>query len=106
MSTLVKTFVAFVLGFGAIYGAQIAGFLSVSQYLRSDTARLKTGLPEMGKPLVTSFDKMGTFTMPKMAPIDTRAAQAAGVMANQRRIDMEVRRAQDLARPRGIPGMR
>jgi hypothetical protein len=105
MSTLVKTFFAFVLGFGAIYGTQFLGFMSVSQYLRSDTARLKTGLPEM-KPITTNFDKMGTFTMPKMAPIDTRAAQAAGVMANQRRIDMEIRRAQDYARPRGIPGMR
>src|SRR6266540_1768245 len=104
MGIIVKAVVAFCIGAAAIAGVQTIGLSWIKQQLRSDTAR--AGLPDMKA--AVSFDqrKLATPILPKMAPIDTRAAEAAGVMAASRRIDQQIRGAQSaVPPPRTFPGM-
>ena len=101
MSLLLKTFTAFVIGLGALYATQMLGLLSLTQALRSQP---KVAMPDMKTPLKFDTSKLALPTF-NQGNFDTREAQARGVIAAQRRIDMEVRRAQDYAHPR-IPGVR
>jgi hypothetical protein len=104
MSIVVNAIVAFCIGAAAVVGLQAVGLSWVKQQLHSDAAR--AGLPQT-KPAV-SFDqrKLAGPILPKMAPIDTRAGEAAGVMAAQRRIDLQIRAAQSAVPvPRTVAGM-
>jgi hypothetical protein len=101
MGTLIKTLVAFAIGLGALYATQMMGVLSLTQALRSQP---KMAMPDMKSPFKADIGKLGLPTF-SQGNFDTREAQARGVISAQRRIDMEVRRAQDYAHPR-IPGVR
>src|SRR5712692_3427075 len=104
MSLIVKAVVALCIGAAAVAGLQSVGLSWIKQHLRSDAAR--AGLPEM-KPAVSFYQrKLASPIIPKMAPIDTRAAEAAGVMAASRRIDLQIRAAQSaVPPPRSFPGV-
>jgi hypothetical protein len=105
MSIILKAMVAFGIGAAAIAGLQLIGLSWIKQQLGSDAAR--AGLPAT-KPVVAAADlrKMTTPIIPKMAPIDTRAGEAAGVMAASRRVDLQVRAAQSaVPKPRTFPGV-
>jgi hypothetical protein len=103
MGLIVKAVVAFCIGAAAIAGVQALGLSWIKQQLRSDAAR--AGLPEM-KPVSFDQRKLTAPLLPKMAPIDTRAGEAAGVMAASRRIDLQIRATQSaVPQPRSFAGM-
>jgi hypothetical protein len=106
MGIVVTLVVAFCIGAAAIAGMQAAGLSWIKRQLHSDAAR--SGLP-VATPVVSGVDlrPMTSPIFPKMAPIDTRAAEARGVMAAQRRVDQQIRAAQSaVPQPRSFPGMR
>jgi hypothetical protein len=102
MGTLVKAVVAFAIGAAAMVGIQNAWLGAIKQRIYSQQ---HAGLPEM-KPAFTDL-KIKPFVMPKVPPIDTRAAQAAAINSMAHKIDLQIRAANSYApKPISIPGMR
>src|SRR5512133_611425 len=90
MSILGKAVFALGLGLAAMAGLQHAGLFAVKRYVTSDAAQ-RAGIPVM-KP-VFAETKIAPVVLPKMPPIDTRAAQAAAISSYAHRIDLQNRAA-------------
>jgi hypothetical protein len=104
MGTLVKAVVAFAIGAAAMVGIQNAWLGAIKQRIYSQSA-MRTGVPEM-KPAFANM-KIEPVVIPKMPPIDTRAAQAAAINSMAHKIDLQIRAANSYApKPIYIPGMR
>jgi hypothetical protein len=106
MNILFKTVAAFCVGVALVAGAQN---LWVSKILGAVKSQGSAGLDLPQVKPVFSFDKANfdkALFAPQVPKIDTRAAEAAWINSINRQINTDIRRAQDLARPPTIPGMR
>jgi hypothetical protein len=102
MGIIVNAALAFAIGLAAMAGLQHAWLGAIKQRIYSQQ---HASLPEM-KPAFSNV-KIQPFTMPKMPPIDTRAAQAAWAHSHAHNIDIQIRNAQSyVPKPISIPGMR
>jgi hypothetical protein len=92
---LVKILAAFCLGGAVLAGLQSAYVWSIQRHLKSEHA--KAGMPPIGKAVVAPKFDPGTIKaiVPSYGRIDTREAQRRGVESAQRRIDMQIRAAQN-----------
>ena len=101
---LIKVVAAFCVGAAMLAGLQTAGLLSLQRYLKSEQAKA-------GVPVVASGPAFNpNFTMapilPKLGAIDTKKYEAIGVHSAQRRVDMQIRAAQNaVPLPPRIPGV-
>ena len=103
---LIKLFAAFGLGLAMLAGLQTAGIWSLQQYLKSPQAN--AGLPWIAGPqdFAANFKANG-FRLPQYGMIDTREGQRLAVEGAARRIDLQIRAAQNAVplppRIHGIP---
>ncbi len=107
MSLVVKSIVAFCIGIFVVAAVQTVGMMSLKQYLQSDRA-MTAGVPVMGAAIPT-IDAGGLkeAMLPKVPPIDTATGQRLAIEGAARRVDQQVRGAQDaVPLPRSSPGMR
>lgn len=102
MGMLVKAPLACAIGLAGMAGLQHAWLGTIEQRIYSQQ---HGGLPEM-RPAFPEL-KIKPGVMPKMPPIDTRAAQAAWAHSHAHQIDIQIRNAQSyVPKPISIPGMR
>jgi hypothetical protein len=92
---VLKVVAAFCLGAGLLAGLQTAWLTSVQRHLRSEQA--KAGVPRMGPEIGGPFKPTldARAILPKYGPIDTREGQRLAVESAARRIDLQVRAAQN-----------
>jgi hypothetical protein len=103
MGMVVTVVLAFAIGLAGMAGLQHAWLGAIKERIHSNAQR--AGLPEM-KPAFADM-KIKPVVLPKMPPIDTRAAQAAWAHSHAHKIDIQIRNAQSyVPKPVHIPGMR
>jgi hypothetical protein len=88
---LIKLFAAACLGLAVMAGLQTAGIWALQQHLKSPQAN--AGMPKIGGPL--DFSKTTSFRLPQYGMIDTREGQRLAVEGAARRIDLQIRAAQN-----------
>jgi hypothetical protein len=104
MGMVVAVVLAFAIGLAGMAGLQHVWLGAIKQRINAPSTQ-HAGFP-VTKPVVTNI-KIQPFTMPKMPPIDTRAAQAAWAHSHAHKIDIQIRNAQSyVPKPVHIPGMR
>jgi hypothetical protein len=106
MGLVLKVVAALGLCICAVAAWQSATLSSVKTELAS--SRAGAGFASFGAPtrLKTSFDASGLTMAPILKPVDTRRFEELGVRGADRRIDLQVRAAQNaLPPPRSYPGM-
>src|SRR5262245_55797140 len=93
---LIKVVAAFCLGAAMLAGLQTAGIWSLQRYLKSEQA--KAGVPQMGAGIdwnaIKARGPIGPIA-PTFGPIDTKKYEQLGGEAVQRRIDLQIRAAQN-----------
>jgi hypothetical protein len=107
MNLLVKTFFAFCVGVGIMAGVQGLYLTSIKESIRSDSGKPQAGVPEFKSPFPSDGIKMSPL-ITTMKPLDTREFERLGVESAARRIDQQIRGAQNAVPlpPRPIPGTR
>jgi hypothetical protein len=101
---LIKALAAFCVGAAMLAGLQTAGLLSLQRYLTSEQA--KAGVPRVASSPTfnANFKPIGPI-LPKGA-IDTKKYEALGVHSAARRIDLQIRAAQNaVPLPPRVPGI-
>jgi hypothetical protein len=102
---LIKTLAAFCVGAAMLAGLQTAGLLSLQRYLKSEQAKAGVPVVASGPTFNANFKPIGPF-LQKTGAIDTKKYEALGVQSAQRRIDMQIRAAQNaVPLPPRVPGM-